>query len=65
MKNSTLFCRTMSNFKCIILDLEQKCEDALFDLCDTRERLPVKCADELEKTLRLTTQINVNTLNKV
>ncbi|XP_015120182.1 uncharacterized protein LOC107043272 [Diachasma alloeum] len=39
-------------------DLEQQCDDAVFELCDTRERYPQKCAEELAKTLRLTTQIN-------
>ncbi|XP_011306675.1 uncharacterized protein [Fopius arisanus] len=39
-------------------DLEQECEDVVFELCDTRERYPQKCAEELSKSLRLRTQIN-------
>ncbi|XP_063992088.1 uncharacterized protein LOC135170309 isoform X2 [Diachasmimorpha longicaudata] len=39
-------------------DLEQQCEDVVFELCDIRERYPQKCAEELSKALRLTTQIN-------
>ncbi|KAL2743944.1 uncharacterized protein V1477_007820 [Vespula maculifrons] len=38
-------------------DLEEQCEDALFEVCDARERYPLLCAEELEKCLRLTTEI--------
>ena len=41
-------------------DLEQQCEDVLFDLCDTRERYPLLCAKELEKFIKLTNEIHVN-----
>ncbi|XP_012055373.1 PREDICTED: uncharacterized protein LOC105618443 [Atta cephalotes] len=40
-------------------DLEQQCEDVLFDLCDTRERYPLLCAKELEKFIKLTNEIHM------
>lgn len=41
-------------------DLEQQCEDAVFQICCTRERYSVRCANQLEKYLDLKTKINVN-----
>lgn len=38
-------------------DLEQQCEEAVFELCDARERYPLQCAEELEKCIRLTNEI--------
>ena len=45
-------------------DLEQQCEDVLFDLCDTRERYPLLCAKELEKFIKLTNEIHVSALHR-
>lgn len=39
-------------------DLEEQCEDALFQVCDARERYPVLCARELEKCIKLTNEIH-------
>ncbi|XP_011644380.1 uncharacterized protein LOC105431702 [Pogonomyrmex barbatus] len=38
-------------------DLEQQCEDAVFEVCDARERYPLQCANELEKSIKLTNEI--------
>ncbi|XP_012538550.1 uncharacterized protein LOC105837914 [Monomorium pharaonis] len=38
-------------------DLEQQCEDAMFEVCDARERYPLQCAKELEKCIKLTNEI--------
>lgn len=38
-------------------DLEQQCEDAVFEICDARERYPLQCANELEKCMKLTNEI--------
>lgn len=38
-------------------DLEEQCEEALFEVCDARERYPILCAEELEKCIRLTNEI--------
>ncbi|XP_011881878.1 PREDICTED: uncharacterized protein LOC105569768 [Vollenhovia emeryi] len=38
-------------------DLEQQCEDALFEVCDARERYPLLCAKELGKCIKLTNEI--------
>lgn len=43
-------------------DLEQQCEDAVFEVCDARERYPLQCAKELEKCIELTNEIYVRTL---
>lgn len=40
-------------------DLEQQCEDSLFEVCDSRERYPQQCATELEKCIKLTNKIHV------
>ncbi|XP_076234882.1 uncharacterized protein LOC143179498 isoform X2 [Calliopsis andreniformis] len=40
-------------------DLEQQCEDALFELCDARERYPQRCADELQKCIQLKNNIHM------
>ncbi|XP_071868529.1 uncharacterized protein [Bombus fervidus] len=40
-------------------DVEQQCEDALFELCDARERYPSRCADELQKSIKLKNEINM------
>ncbi|KAK2580213.1 hypothetical protein KPH14_012473 [Odynerus spinipes] len=39
-------------------DLEEQCEDALFQVCDARERYPMLCAEELEKCIKLTNEIH-------
>lgn len=41
-------------------DLEQQCEDALFELCDARERYPLRCAEELQKCIQLKNDIHVS-----
>lgn len=43
-------------------DLEQQCEDAVFEVCDARERYPLQCAKELEKCIELTNEIYVGAL---
>jgi len=43
-------------------DLEQQCEDAVFELCDARERYPLQCARELERCIKLTNEIYVSAL---
>ncbi|XP_017767660.1 PREDICTED: uncharacterized protein LOC108556187 [Eufriesea mexicana] len=40
-------------------DYEQQCEDALFELCDTRERYPSRCTNELKKSIKLKNDINM------
>ncbi|XP_015433337.1 PREDICTED: uncharacterized protein LOC107189341 [Dufourea novaeangliae] len=40
-------------------DLEQQCEDALFELCDARERYPLRCADELRTCIQLRNEIQM------
>ncbi|CAK9814084.1 hypothetical protein ANTQUA_LOCUS7931 [Anthophora quadrimaculata] len=40
-------------------DIEQQCEDAVFELCDARERYPLRCADELKKSIKLKSDINM------
>ncbi|XP_011504702.1 PREDICTED: uncharacterized protein LOC105367633, partial [Ceratosolen solmsi marchali] len=39
--------------------LEEQCEDAVFKLCCTRERYSVRCANQLEKYLKLCTDKQV------
>ncbi|XP_014609829.1 PREDICTED: uncharacterized protein LOC106789829 [Polistes canadensis] len=41
----------------LIHDLEEQCEEAVFEVCDARERYPILCAEELEKCIRLTNEI--------
>ncbi|XP_011689573.1 PREDICTED: uncharacterized protein LOC105451066 [Wasmannia auropunctata] len=41
-------------------ELEQQCEDAVFELCDARERYPLQCARELERCIKLTNEIHVS-----
>lgn len=63
------------NWKCIQLpimlfilnsdDLEQQCEDAVFEVCDARERYPLQCAKELERCIKLTNEIYVNAFYKI
>jgi len=43
-------------------DLEQQCEDAVFELSDVRERYPLQCASELESCIKLTNEIYVSAL---
>lgn len=43
-------------------DLEQQCEEALFEVCDARERYPLQCAKELENCIKLTNEICVSTI---
>ncbi|KAF7991833.1 hypothetical protein HCN44_010634 [Aphidius gifuensis] len=38
-------------------DLEEQCEDAVFELSDTRERYPKKCAELFKQSLQLESQI--------
>ncbi|XP_011142694.1 uncharacterized protein LOC105185126 [Harpegnathos saltator] len=38
-------------------DQEQQCEDAVFEVCDARERFPQLCAGELENCIKLTNEI--------
>lgn len=40
-------------------DLEQQCEEALFEVCDARERYPLQCTKELENCIKLTNEICV------
>lgn len=40
-------------------DIEQQCEDAVFILCDARERYPLRCADEFQKSIKLKNEINM------
>ncbi|KYN02965.1 hypothetical protein ALC62_06253, partial [Cyphomyrmex costatus] len=40
-------------------DLEQQCEEVVFELCDARERFPLLCTKELEKCIKLTNEINM------
>lgn len=40
-------------------ELEQQCEDAVFELCDARERYPLQCARELERCIKLTNEIHM------
>lgn len=40
-------------------DLEQQCEEAVFEVCDARERYPLQCAKELENCIKLTNEICV------
>ncbi|XP_050590352.1 uncharacterized protein LOC126922120 [Bombus affinis] len=40
-------------------NIEEQCEDALFELCDARERYPSRCADELQKSIKLKNEINM------
>lgn len=44
-------------------NLEQQCEDAVFALCDARERYPQRCADELQKCIKLNNEINMMRIN--
>lgn len=46
-------------------DLEQQCENVLFEVCDARERYPLQCAKELEKCIKLTNEINVSALSQM
>lgn len=41
-------------------NLEQQCEDAVFELCDARERFPSYCADELKKCIQIRSVINMS-----
>ncbi|XP_031833649.1 uncharacterized protein LOC116427443 [Nomia melanderi] len=43
-------------------DLEQQCEDALFELCDARERYPLKCAKEFRKCIQLKNEIQMTSV---
>lgn len=38
-------------------DLEEQCEDVVFEVCDARERYPLQCAKEFEKCIKLTNEI--------
>lgn len=40
-------------------NIEQQCEDAVFEVCDARERYPSRCADELQKSIKLKNNMNV------
>lgn len=45
-------------------DLEQECEEAVFEVCDARERYPIQCAKELENCIKLTNEICVGIICK-
>lgn len=46
-------------------DLEEQCQEALFEVCDARERYPRQCADVLKKCIQLKNDIHVmNILNR-
>ncbi|XP_015591046.1 uncharacterized protein LOC107265775 [Cephus cinctus] len=45
------------------MELEEQCENAVFEVCDARERYPSKCAQELAKCIELETEINTGTIN--
>lgn len=51
------FCTISLNY--ISGDLEQQCENAVFEICDARERYPLLCANEFGKTIKLINEINV------
>ncbi|XP_076638613.1 uncharacterized protein LOC143350383 [Colletes latitarsis] len=40
-------------------NLEEQCEDALFELCDARERYPLRCANELKTSFQLINDIHM------
>ncbi|XP_043255276.1 uncharacterized protein LOC122399028 [Colletes gigas] len=40
-------------------NLEEQCEDALFELCDARERYPQRCANELKTSFQLINDIHM------
>jgi len=40
-------------------DIEQQCDDAVFEVCDARERYPAMCADEREKSTILENEISM------
>ncbi|XP_003696231.1 uncharacterized protein LOC100865440 isoform X2 [Apis florea] len=40
-------------------NIEQQCEDAVFEVCDARERYPSRCADELQKSIKLKNNMNM------
>ena len=44
------------------VDLEEQCEDVVFELCDARERYPLLCVKELQKFIKLTNEIHVSAL---
>ncbi|XP_017890239.1 uncharacterized protein LOC108631054 [Ceratina calcarata] len=41
-------------------NLEQQCEDAVFELCDAREQFPSLCANELTKCIQIKNDINMS-----
>ena len=40
-------------------DLEEQCQEALFEVCDARERYPRQCADVLQKCIQLKNDIHM------
>ncbi|XP_066599184.1 uncharacterized protein [Prorops nasuta] len=40
-------------------DLEQQCEDAVYEVCDARERFPKLCAKELAQSIKIKNEINM------
>ncbi|XP_018345932.1 PREDICTED: tetratricopeptide repeat protein 30A [Trachymyrmex septentrionalis] len=42
-----------------MVDLEEQCEDVVFELCDARERYPLLCVKELQKFIKLTNEIHM------
>ncbi|XP_033216648.1 uncharacterized protein LOC117172645 isoform X2 [Belonocnema kinseyi] len=43
-------------------NIEEECEDAVFEICDIRERYPAHCAKKLGQCLRLTNEINTTNI---
>lgn len=46
-------------------DLEEQCEDVVFEVCDARERYPLQCAKEFEKCIKLTNEICVSVVCRI
>ncbi|XP_076165579.1 uncharacterized protein LOC143145761 isoform X2 [Ptiloglossa arizonensis] len=40
-------------------NLEQQCEDALFKLCDARERYPLRCSNQLKESIQLNSDMHM------
>lgn len=43
----------------VLDNLEQQCEDALFKLCDARERYPLRCSNQLKESIQLNSDMHV------
>lgn len=58
-------CHRMNSFSIssrgyVVDDLEQECEDAVFEVCDARERFPIRCINELTDCIKLENEICVS-----